>query len=164
MLFGREHGINVLTGIAAKGFIARVKTNILKIVEARLQANLGEHANLGDEDETDILGAALDNTVETAQIVALPTGKIGIIQHCQNWLVLLLVKDHDALTGLRGQTTQKIKKGFRTALILRPKQSKIPFDLLNYARIRILPSIFFNSLYLPSKFKRRTRCVTDQSQ
>ncbi|MCY4288264.1 MAG: hypothetical protein OXC63_06700 [Aestuariivita sp.] len=80
MLFGREHGINVLIGIAAKGSIARVKTNILKIVEARLQANLGEHTNPGDEDETDIRGAALDNTVATAQIVAIRTGKIGIIQ------------------------------------------------------------------------------------
>ena len=49
-----------------------IHADILEVFEIREQADPGEHADAGDKDKADMLRAALDDAVDTAQ--RLPVG------------------------------------------------------------------------------------------
>ena len=88
--FGGEDYVEVVLGVAAEGGEARIERDVLEAVQAREQADLGELAHSGEEAEAHVLVTALDDCVKAAQVVAVGSGDVGIVEHVQDRLVVLV--------------------------------------------------------------------------
>ena len=99
----REHGVEVHLRVAADGRVARIQRDVLEVVEAGEQADLGELAHAGDEAELDVRVAVLDDRVESAEEVAVGAGDLRRVQCVENRLVVLVDQDDGSLPGPRAR-------------------------------------------------------------
>ncbi len=105
--FGREHGVDIRVGVAADRGEAGIEADVLEVVHVREQADPGEHAHAGDEDEADMGGAVLDDAVDTAQVLPVGAGPVGVGQPVKDRLVVFIDEDHDTLAGGVMQVVEK---------------------------------------------------------
>ena len=92
--------VQVILRVAADGGVAWIETDVPQVVETREQADLREHAHAGDEDEADMLGAVLDDAVEPAQVIPVGSRKIGIVEHVEDRLVVLVDQNDHVPLGV----------------------------------------------------------------
>ncbi len=109
-----EHRVKIRIRIATDGGILRIQTDVVQIVQSRKQTHLRIHADAGHEHETDVSGAALDDAVQTAQVVAVGLRLVLPLQQVQDRLVVFVHQNHHLPTGGAMQLTDDMAQPHRT--------------------------------------------------
>ena len=78
---------------------AEAQRDVAQVVEAGEQADLGELADAGDEDEAEMLIEVFENAVDVAQAVAHLRRARRFREVIEDGLIIFVDEDHHALTG-----------------------------------------------------------------
>ena len=111
--FRSKHPVQVGVRVAANVGVATVQGDVLKIVQAGEDVDLGELADSGEQGEPNVLVEILDGGVETAQVVTVGADRLRHSQGIQHRLVVLVNQNHDPLARLLAQQLDQFAEPFR---------------------------------------------------